>query len=140
MNEDRRRILGMLAEGKITADEAERLITALERTGPPPGPAAPRVGRAPKYLRVEVDADEGDGRPKKVNIRVPINLLRAGVRLGALIPPKARDKINAAMARQGMGIDIDQLKPETIEALIEQLAEFTVDMDNERAKVRVFCE
>ena len=140
MNEDRRRILGMLAEGKITADEAERLIAALERTGPPPGPAAPRVGRAPKYLRVEVDADEGDGRPKKVNIRVPINLLRAGVRLGALIPPKARDKINAAMARQGMGIDIDQLRPETIEALIEQLAEFTVDMDNERAKVRVFCE
>ena len=35
MNEDRRQILEMLAAGKITADEAERLIAALE-----PGPAA----------------------------------------------------------------------------------------------------
>jgi hypothetical protein len=140
MNEDRRRILGMLAEGKITADEAERLIAALERTGPPPGLAAPRVGRSPKYLRVEVDADEGDGRPKKVNVRVPMNLLRAGVRLGALVPPQAREKVNAAMARQGLDFDINQLRPENIEALIEQLGELTVDVDNERAKVRVYCE
>lgn len=140
MNEDRRRILGMLAEGKITADEAERLIAALERPGPPPGSAVPRVGRSPKYLRVEVDADEGDGRPKKVNVRVPMNLLRAGVRLGALVPPQARDKVNAAMARQGLDFDINQLRPENVEALIEQLGELTVDMDNERARVRVYCE
>ncbi len=33
MNENRRQILEMLAAGKITADEAERLIAALE--GPP---------------------------------------------------------------------------------------------------------
>jgi polyhydroxyalkanoate synthesis regulator phasin len=34
MNEQRRQILEMLAEGKITADEAQRLIDALEREQP----------------------------------------------------------------------------------------------------------
>ncbi len=44
MNEQRRQILQMLAEGKITADEAERLIDALEREQPesPPGPRPAR--------------------------------------------------------------------------------------------------
>ena len=41
MNEDRKRILGLLAEGKITADEAERLIAALERRTPVPEAAIP---------------------------------------------------------------------------------------------------
>jgi len=41
MNEQRRQILQMLAEGKITADEAGRLIDALERAQPEPPPAAP---------------------------------------------------------------------------------------------------
>ena len=36
MNDNRRQILDMLAEGKITAEEAERLIAALERGDPPP--------------------------------------------------------------------------------------------------------
>jgi len=31
MNEERKRILEMLAEGKINADEAERLLSALSR-------------------------------------------------------------------------------------------------------------
>ena len=34
MNEDRKRILGMLADGKITADEAERLLDALGARAP----------------------------------------------------------------------------------------------------------
>ena len=35
MNEQRKDILGMLAEGKVTAEEAEQLIAALERDQPP---------------------------------------------------------------------------------------------------------
>jgi hypothetical protein len=69
-----------------------------------------------------------------------MNLLRAGVRLSALIPAVARDQVNAAMAKQGVSFDINQLKPENLEALIEQLGDLTVDVDNDRAKVRVYCE
>jgi hypothetical protein len=62
VNEQRRQILQMLAEGKITADEAEALIAALERDAPEPPPVA--SARKPKYLRVTVSsADDfgGDG-------------------------------------------------------------------------------
>jgi hypothetical protein len=143
MSEDRRQILGMLAEGKISADEAERLIAALGQPSGPyadPTPQAPPAPAKAKYLRVVVDANEPGEGPTKVNVRVPMQLLRAGVRLSALIPPQARDQVNAAMARQGVAFDLNQLKPENLEAMIEQLSELTVDVDNERAKVRVFCE
>ncbi|MDP3855391.1 hypothetical protein [Phenylobacterium sp.] len=141
MSEDRRSILQMLSEGKITADEAERLMAALDRAPrPAAGPEAGPRPRVVKYLRVVVDTDEpGDG-PTKVNIRVPMNLLRAGVRLSSIIPPIAREKVNEAMARNGVPFDLNQLKPENLEELVEQLDELTVDVDQDRTKVRIFCE
>src|SRR5580658_794251 len=141
MNEDRKRILAMLAEGKLTADEAERLLDAMGR-GPAPvmgGGPGPKPNGAPKYFRVEVNANDPDG-PTKVNVRIPMQLLRAGVRLSALIPPRARDEVNAAMAREGIPFDINQLKPENLDDLIEHLADFAVDVDSGDAKVRVYCE
>jgi hypothetical protein len=143
MNEQRRQILQMLTEGKITADEAERLIDALEREQPdsPPG-AAPRPKPRPKYLRVVVSSAEtpdGDG-PTRVNVRVPLQLLRAGVRLTSLIPPQALTKVNAELNKSGVPIDLTQLKPQHIEELIEQLDDLTVDVDDPDAKVQVFCE
>ena len=142
MNEDRKRILAMLAEGKLTADEAERLLDAMGSEPAPRLGAAPTTGSngAPKYFRVEVDAHEPGDTPTKVNVRVPMRLLRAGVRLSALIPPRARDEVNAAMARQGIPFDINQLKPENLDDLIEHLADFAVDVDSGDAKVRVYCE
>jgi hypothetical protein len=139
MNDEQKRILAMLAEGKITVDEAQRLMDAVNQSGALaalPGDA----NRAPKYFRVEVDAHEAGDSPTKVNVRVPMQLLRAGVRLSALIPAQAREEVNAAMAREGIPFDINQLKPENLEELIEHLSDFTVDVHNENAKVRVYCE
>ncbi len=143
MSEDRRQILQMLADGKITADEAERLLAAMEG----PAQAGSLVGvepggsRRPKYLRVQVDApDHHDKEPVKVNIRVPMNLLRAGVRFGALIPSVAKERVNAALHEQGIPFDVDQLRPQDLEALVEQLSDLTVDVDQGETKVRVFCE
>jgi len=143
MNDDRRAILQMLAEGKINADEAERLLSALDRSGPAPARPAEAAGSngAPKYLRVSVDTDEpGEDGPTKVNIRVPMSLLRAGVRLTSLIPPKARDQLNAELAKSGVAFDVNQLKPENLEDLIDQLNDLQVDVDQERTKVRIYCE
>ena len=69
MNENRRQILEMLAAGKITADEAERLLIALEPDTSASAAGAPADKRAngsgataakthAKYLRVLVEADE----------------------------------------------------------------------------------
>ena len=144
MSEDRRSILTMLSEGKITPDEADRLLAALEREPAQalPGADAPRgSGRPPpKYLRVAVDTEDGHDGPTKVNIRVPMQLLRAGVRLSSIIPPHARERVNEAMARNGVPFDIDAIRPENLEELVEQLNDLTVDVDQERTKVRIFCE
>jgi hypothetical protein len=147
MNEHRRQILQMLAEGKISADEAERLLAALE---PPSGggtsesPNAPKT--PPKFLRVQVDSEDNHGHdgPTKVNVRVPMQLLRAGVKLAYLIPGAALQKANLAMHEQGIPVDLTQIKPENIEELVEHLRDLSVDVDqkegNGKMKVRVFCE
>ena len=141
MDPDRRSILQMLADGKVTADEAERLIAAMDRNGSSAPALTPGRNGSPKYLRVLVDTDEpGQGGPTKVNIRVPMALLRAGVRLTSVIPPQARDQINAQMAKNGVPFDIGQMRPENLEEMIDQLNDLQVDVDQERTKVRVFCE
>ena len=131
MNEHRKQILQMLAQGQITADEAENLIAALERQ--PPTDAPPKA--KPKFLRVMVE----DG-PTKVNVRVPMQLLRAGVKLASLIPPQALLQVDGALRENGLPIDLSQLKPENLEELIDHLNDLTVDVDDKDAKVRVFAE
>ncbi|NED83393.1 hypothetical protein G3I76_25290 [Streptomyces sp. SID11233] len=143
MNEQRRQILQMLAEGKITADEAERLIDALQRQQPESEQgAAPRPKSRPKYLRVMVSSeDDGTGEgPSRVNIQVPLQLLRAGVRIASLLPPQALTRANTGLRRSGVPIDLTELKPEHLEELVEQLDEVTVDVDDPSGQVRVFCE
>jgi polyhydroxyalkanoate synthesis regulator phasin len=141
MNEQRKDILDMLAEGKITAEEAEQLIAALERDQPQTSSsledARPR-GKA-KYLRVLVDSLE-DGEPGRVNVRVPLQLLRAGVKLAALIPPQALERLNAELGKSGVPFDLSQLKPEQLEELVDHLDEMTLEVDQTDARVRIFCE
>jgi len=146
MSEDRRQILEMLADGKINADEAERLIAALEKE-PATAPGAGSESRPkakPKYLRILVEADEirpGHG-PTNVNVRVPMQLLRAGVKLASILPAQAQGPVNAALHEHGMHFDLSQIKPENLEEIVEQLEDLTVDVDekNGKTKVRLFCE
>ena len=140
MNQQRRQVLQMLAEGKITADEAEQLIDALEREQPEPPGTANRPKPRPRYLRVVAVDNSGGDEPSGVNIRVPLQLLRAGVRLTSLIPPQALTRINAELGKSGVPIDLTQLKPQDIEELIDQLDDITVDIDDPGANVQVFCE
>jgi len=138
MNDNRRQILDMLAQGKITAEEAERLIAALERGGV--GATAMTETDKVKYLRVLVDTIDPMAGPTKVNVRVPMQLLRAGVRLTGVIPASAREEVNNALRKEGIPFDINNLTPQNLEELVEQLRELTVDVNNDNTKVRVFCE
>jgi hypothetical protein len=148
MSENRRQILQMLSEGKINADEAERLIAAIEepaaakRTNGSEPEGKPR----PKYLRVQVDSEDDGGHegPTKVNVRVPMQLLRAGVKLAGLIPAQALHRANDAIRKEGIAIDLTQIKPENLEELIDHLSDLSVDVDQKdhesKVKVKVFCE
>ena len=144
MTENTRQVLEMLAAGKITTEDADRLISALREAPSAPAPAAERNDpqSKPRYLRVIVDAnDEHDG-PTKINIRVPLQLLRAGVRLASFMPARAQTRVNDALREQGMDIDITKLKPEDIDELIDALRETTLDITQQRedVKIRIFAE
>jgi hypothetical protein len=133
MTEERRKILEMLAEGKITAEDAERLLEKIE-TGPSTEPKPPRKPGDPgklKWLLVHVDGKEGD----KVNVRVPISLIRTGIKLGAILPSGASERIEAS------GIDLNDLAKLADEELVEALADLQVDVNSENGDtVRVYCE
>jgi hypothetical protein len=144
MNENRRQILEMLAAGKITADEAERLLAALEGAavsinGTDPDAPAPKPKA--KYLRVLVEASDKGG-PTTVNVRVPMQLLYAGVRLASLIPAQAHEQLDQALSKHGVPLTLSQIKPENLTELIDHLEDLTVDVDakEDNTKVRVYCE
>ena len=157
MSENRKQILDMLAGGKITADEAERLLAAVESGRATPvgefagtigngGAVAATVKTRAKYLRVLVEADEsmtGNKGMTTVNVRVPMQLLRAGVRLASLIPQQAHNQFDEAMSKHGIPLTLSQIKPENLEELIDHLEDLTVDVDGaegNNTKVKVFCE
>jgi hypothetical protein len=147
MSENRKQILEMLSSGRINADEADRLLAALEtdNTQSSTSSSASNPKSPFKYLRVVVDAtDPGADAPTKVNVRVPLQLLRAGVRLAGLIPAQALHKANDALREQGVPIDLSKLKPENLEELVEQLHDLSIDVDapekDGKVNVRVFCE
>lgn len=158
MSEERSRILTMLAEGTITAEEAGRLLDALEsRAQADAGGAGPSTaetagsttaaggatgsepetaGRPPKYMYVKVVSVNGDN----VDVRIPLNLVRSGLKLTSLIPPQAMDQINQSMSEHGMSFDLASFKPEDIEELIMALREMEVNVDSKNGdNVRVYC-
>ena len=135
MNEERKKVLQMLAEGKISADEAERLLEALENRISEASPATSLAETGlPKYLFVKVDSTSGD----KVNIRVPMRLIQAGIKLKSLLPLDAQDKINAQLSEKG--INLDDFNTENLKDLLDALTELEVNVDDKKGdKVRIYC-
>jgi hypothetical protein len=142
MNDNRLHVLQMLAAGQVSPEEADRLIAALDKEPAAPATRAAEVTTGnPRYLRVFVEEHEtGGDAPTKVNIRVPFQLLRAGVRLASLIPDGAKNQINEALRKNGVPIDVSQLKPEDLDELVVHLADLTIDVEEKDTKVRIFAE
>jgi hypothetical protein len=140
MSEDRSRILNMLAGGKISAEEAERLLDALDMrtaagvapepasaTGPAiKGDPSPLLEALPKYLYVKVVAANGDN----VDVKIPIALVRSGLKLTSLIPAQAMDQINESMSEHGMSFDFTNFKSEDIDELVAALREMEIKVDS----------
>jgi hypothetical protein len=110
MNEEQRRILQMVADGKLTSEEAAELLDALQaetRRGDAEqsqsaqrGEAAywrpPRETRSPRTLMIQIS----EGGDSHVNLRIPFGLFRAA---GKYIPRKAQASLRE------YGIDLEEL-------------------------------
>jgi hypothetical protein len=146
MTESQKKVLEMLAQNKITSDEAYRLLNAINSGE---GEAAPRAelppGPRPKYLRVTVQPspDSPDaGNYDRVNIRIPLSLVRAGMKLTSLIPPHAYDKVNGALKEKGIDFDLRSIKAEDLEDIIQALGDMQIDVEggHHGERIKVFAE
>jgi hypothetical protein len=134
--DEKKKILEMLANGKISVAEAEALLAAVGN-----GSAAgePAEKKNPKYLRVEVRSIDDEHGPQNVNVRVPFNLLRAGVKLVNLLPVSVRHQVQNGLESNGINLDFSKVKAEDLDAIVDQLADLQVDVDG-KDKVKVYVE
>lgn len=141
MSEDRRKILDMLAQGKITVEEADKLLSAISESATDPGTREKEDKKDfPKYLRVVVEPGPESVKKEKVNIRVPFQLLRAGIKLASLLPGDAQVKIETHLKEKGIDMDLSKIKADNLEELLIHLNDLTVDVDSKEEKIRIFCE
>jgi len=123
-SEERMKILKMIEEGKLSAEEGTKLLAALsERRGPTP-PRAPGMPGAPRWLRIRV-TDVHSGR-SKASVQIPLALVDAGMKIGAHFAPEVEgvDMTNVMEAlRSGMTgkiIDVtDEEDGEHVEIYVE---------------------
>jgi hypothetical protein len=143
MSEQRKQILQMLAEGKINADEAERLLTALEsETDVVVTTKQTETGGngKPKFLHVKVNSTPGSHhKHENVDIKVPLVLLKAGMKLHSILPEGTKGKINEHLAEKGINFDINKIDGEHIDSIIQALTESSIDIDADGDKVKIYC-
>ncbi|HLE26536.1 MAG TPA: hypothetical protein VI793_00360 [Anaerolineales bacterium] len=115
--EERIKILKMIEEGKITAEEGAKLLAALaeSRRMPPPPPAAMAgSGGEARWFRVRV-TDMATGKTK-VNVNIPMGLVNVGIKMGARFAPgletEQMEAIAEALKSGAMGKIIDVMDDE----------------------------
>lgn len=147
MSDSQKKILEMLADKKISVDEAYKLLSVLRGEGGPgegpPKPEAPAKGQG-KYLRVTVVPGPGDEEGRRgdhVNVRVPMSLIRSGMKFTSLLPEEARGKVTGALRDKGIDFDMRNMKPEDLDEFIDALGELEVKvLSGDGEIVKVFVE
>jgi hypothetical protein len=134
MSEETRQVLEMLSAGKVSVLEAEQLLQAVKA----PGQAADDKKVEPRYFRILVNKPAREGKKAEaVNIRVPMTVIRGGLRLGALFPGMLGKK--KIQLDNGVELDLSKVTYTDLEAMIKDIGELTVDVDGD-AQVRIRCE
>ena len=136
MSVETKKVLEMLAAGKITSDDAERLLDKLAAAKEPAENKLPSIKKASgptparKYLRILVQ----DGDAKDVNVRVPLAFVRSGVGLIGVLPPRVAEKL------ADKGFNLEALSELKGDKLNEALNALCVHIDEGSKHVRIFCE
>lgn len=122
--EERMKILKMVEEGKISAEDGAKLLAALSESRklagtPAPGP----TGGEARWFRVRV-TDLATGKTK-VNVNIPMGLVNVGIKMGARFAPNFDSEQMAAIA--------EALKSGALGKIVET----TDEEDGERVEIFV---
>ncbi len=128
-SEERMRVLRMIAEGKISAEEGARLLKALEKSSkkpgrrPSPGPSPAVDENGGRWMRLRV-SDTGSGRTK-VNMTLPLGLVSMGLQVGARFVPEVNN------------LDVQQVRDALRSGVPGKILEV---MDDDGELVEIFVE
>jgi hypothetical protein len=118
--EERMKILKMIEEGKVSAEEGAKLLSALTSTNRPLGALS---SSGAKWLRVRVtDIHSGHS---KATVQIPINLMEAGMKIGAHFAPEID------------GVNMDQLMEALRSGVTGKIIDATNDEDGEHVEIFV---
>ncbi len=118
--EERMKILKMIEEGKVSAEEGAKLLAALASANRPSGGLS---ASGAKWLRVRV-TDSNSGR-SKATVQIPISLMEAGMKIGAHFAPEID------------GVNMDQLMEALRTGMTGKIIDVTDDEDGEHVEIFV---
>ena len=121
MSEERLKILQMIQEGKVSVEDGLRLMDALESTRRPARTPGYPTGREARWLRVVV-TDTSTGKPR-VNLRLPVNVLGAGLKMGARFSTEVE------------GVQMDQIMDMVRAGFVGKVVDAYDDKDGEDVEV-----
>lgn len=123
-SEERLKILKMIEEGKISAEEGAKLLAALAEGQRGPGASAGKgAGGAGRWLRIRV-TDIATGR-SKASVQIPIGLIDAGMKIGAHFAPEVE------------GVDMSNVMEALRSGVTGRIIDVTDDEDGEHVEIFV---
>ena len=122
-SEERMKILKMIEEGKLSAEEGTKLLAALSDKRPPVPPRAPGMPGAPRWLRIRV-TDVRSGR-SKASVQIPLALVDAGMKIGAHFAPEVE------------GVDMSNVMEAIRSGMTGKIIDVTDDEDGEHVEIYV---
>ena len=123
--EERLKILKMIEDGKISAEEGAKLLAALSegRRGGPGMPTSPRPTSGPRWLRIRV-TDVNTGR-SKASVQIPLDLVDAGMKIGAHFAPEVN------------GVDMNNVMQAIRTGMTGKIIDVMDDADGEHVEIYV---
>jgi hypothetical protein len=125
--EERLKILKMIEDGKLSAEDGAKLLSTLSqgRRGPgvPMPPRPPGVPGSARWLRIRV-TDTRTGR-SKASVQIPLALIDAGMKIGAHFAPEVE------------GVDMSNVLAALRAGMTGKIIDVTDDEDSEHVEIFV---
>lgn len=121
--EEQMKILKMIEEGKISAEDGAKLLAALGEGRRGPGAPAPRPMGTGRWLRIRV-TDTTTGR-SKASVQIPLGLIDAGMKIGAHFAPEVE------------GVDMSNVMEAVRSGVTGKIIDVTDDEDGEHVEIYV---
>jgi len=122
-SEERMKILKMIEEGKLSAEEGTKLLAALSDKRMPTPPRPPGMPGGPRWLRIRV-TDIRSGR-SKASVQIPLALVDAGMKIGAHFAPEVQ------------GVDMSNVMEALRSGVTGKIIDVTDEEDGEHVEIYV---